>query len=254
MARRDDGESRPVRPVQQSRAHITRRALLAAAGEHFATHGYHATTLADLLRDGTATKGALYFHFPSKEALAGELVSAMSESWERVLPEVLRQASDALEALVLLTDVVIVRMDDPVVRGAARVLRDGIVRTPSLVEVSAAWQTENRALLLAAGEAGLLRDHVNADWTAEEIVVSLAGRATFLESLGAPGALWEQMNGFWAGMLPLIAGDGWLSRWNARPWQQRSRPTGVAPRDSGPVTVSGLGAATELLGNPAGRY
>jgi AcrR family transcriptional regulator len=253
MARRDDGESRAVRPVQQPRAHLTRRALLASAGEHFATHGYHATTLTDLLRDGSATKGALYFHFPSKEALAGELVSAMSESWDHVLSEVLRQSSDALEALVLLADVVVVRMDDPVVRGAARVLRDGIVRSPSLVEVSAAWQTENRALLVAAGEAGLLRAHVSVDWAAEEVVVSLAGRATFLESLGAPAALWDQMTGFWTGMLPLIAGDGWLTRWSARPWQQRSRPTGVAPREGGPVTVSDLGTPG-VLGNPAGRY
>ena len=39
---------------QQPRAAATRHALLVAAGEQFAAHGYHATSLNDLLRDRAA--------------------------------------------------------------------------------------------------------------------------------------------------------------------------------------------------------
>lgn len=225
------------RAVQQDRARATRRALLVTAGERFAVHGYHATSLSDLLRDEAVTKGAFYFHFPSKESLAEELVAAMSESWELVVSAVRAHAADPLEALVLLCDVVIVRLDDPVVRGAARVLRDHVVRSPTLVEISTGWETENEDLLAAAAAQGLLRRGVDVGWAAHEIVTSLAGRRTLLDSLGSPEALWPHMNEFWAGLLPLVAVESWCARWSARPWRRRARPVGVGPYDGGRVRL-----------------
>ena len=228
--------------VRQDRARATRRALLVTAGERFAVDGYHATSLSDLLRSEAVTKGAFYFHFPSKESLAEELVAAISESWDLVVPAVRAHAADALEALVLLCDVVIVRLDDPVVRGAARVLRDQVVRSPTLVEISTGWETENEALLAAAAEQGLLRRGVDVGWTAHEIVMSLAGRRTLLDSLGSPEALWANMNDFWAGLLPLVAVESWCAHWNARPWRRRTPPCGVGPYDGGRVRLSDLDA------------
>ncbi|MET9736368.1 ScbR family autoregulator-binding transcription factor [Streptomyces sp. NPDC006458] len=56
--------------AQQERAVRTRRAVLEAAAVVFAEHGYTAATVADILKTAGVTKGALYFHFDSKEALA----------------------------------------------------------------------------------------------------------------------------------------------------------------------------------------
>lgn len=56
--------------AQQERAVRTRRAVLEAAATVFADHGYTAATVADILKTAGVTKGALYFHFDSKEALA----------------------------------------------------------------------------------------------------------------------------------------------------------------------------------------
>src|SRR4051794_14270139 len=145
------------RVPQQARSLATRRALLRAAGERFALQGFHGTSLTELLEDGAATKGALYFHFSSKHVLAEALVAAMTESWDEVLAAVRRAAGDGLEALVLLTDAVIVRLDDPVVRGAGRVLRDHVVPSPTLAEVSTQWCDEAEELLREAETAGLLR-------------------------------------------------------------------------------------------------
>ncbi|MCT2594736.1 TetR/AcrR family transcriptional regulator [Streptomyces sp. N2-109] len=60
--------------AQQERAVITRRAVLEAAGEVFAERGYGAATISDVYTRAGVTKGAFYFHFPSKEELAQEVL------------------------------------------------------------------------------------------------------------------------------------------------------------------------------------
>lgn len=56
--------------ARQERAIRTRRALLVAAAEVFDEVGYEAATISDVLKKSGMTKGALYFHFTSKEELA----------------------------------------------------------------------------------------------------------------------------------------------------------------------------------------
>jgi AcrR family transcriptional regulator len=231
--RSDDAPPRPQAGVppdrgrggrQQQRATATRHALLVAAGEHFAVHGYHATSLKDLLSQGPGSKGALYFHFPSKHAVATALVEEMTASWEFVVPAAERDAPDPLHALIAVTDVVVARLDDPIVRGAARVLRDQVVDRPTLAELSAGWEADLARLFTRAAEQHLLKPAVEPQWAAHEVVVSLAGRATLLESLSPKQELWDQMNHFWTGFLPLIATATWCETWDARSWPSRPRP------------------------------
>src|ERR1700709_183863 len=58
----------------QQRAIRTRAAVLDAAAEVFAKTGYSATTLNDITAAAGVTKGAVYFHFPDKEAVANALI------------------------------------------------------------------------------------------------------------------------------------------------------------------------------------
>ncbi|POX44138.1 TetR family transcriptional regulator [Streptomyces sp. Ru71] len=70
--------------AQQERAVRTRRAVLEAAATVFAEHGYTAATVADILKAAGVTKGALYFHFDSKEALAKGVLEVQTD---QQLPE-----------------------------------------------------------------------------------------------------------------------------------------------------------------------
>ncbi|MEV7526596.1 ScbR family autoregulator-binding transcription factor [Streptomyces sp. NPDC091371] len=60
--------------VKQQRAEITRQAILDGAAIAFDAAGFGGTSLSEVVRHAGVTKGALYFHFPSKEALARTLV------------------------------------------------------------------------------------------------------------------------------------------------------------------------------------
>ena len=71
--------------AQQERAVRTRRAVLEAAAGVFAERGYAAATIAEILNRAGVTKGALYFHFDSKAALArGVLEERISAA--RIIP------------------------------------------------------------------------------------------------------------------------------------------------------------------------
>jgi AcrR family transcriptional regulator len=70
----ESAATRVVRATERGSA--TRQHILAVATEAFLAHGYAGTSLSDLIRAAGITKGAFYHHFPSKEALAVEVVRA----------------------------------------------------------------------------------------------------------------------------------------------------------------------------------
>ena len=56
------------------RADTTRVQILRAASRQFARKSYSLVSLDDILADAEVTKGAMYFHFPSKYALASAII------------------------------------------------------------------------------------------------------------------------------------------------------------------------------------
>ncbi|MFD6749883.1 TetR family transcriptional regulator, partial [Streptomyces anthocyanicus] len=56
--------------AKQDRAIRTRQTILDAAAQVFEKQGYQAATITEILKVAGVTKGALYFHFQSKEELA----------------------------------------------------------------------------------------------------------------------------------------------------------------------------------------
>lgn len=68
----------PPTKHQQRRAE-TRGELLRLGVERFPLRGYAATTIEDVVRDSTLTRGAYYFHFESKEDFFLNVLQARSE-------------------------------------------------------------------------------------------------------------------------------------------------------------------------------
>jgi AcrR family transcriptional regulator len=82
------------------RADLTRRHILHAAAHQFAHRNYSQVSLDDILADASVTKGAMYFHFRSKHALAIALIDEHTDVMRATVNDILARRLSALETLL----------------------------------------------------------------------------------------------------------------------------------------------------------
>jgi len=87
------------------RGEATRRHILDVAARAFAEHGYRGISLNDIVRESGLTKGAFYFHFPSKEALALAVFRDKQEDWVGQTMAAVAQRERAIDQLDAMLDV-----------------------------------------------------------------------------------------------------------------------------------------------------
>jgi AcrR family transcriptional regulator len=90
-----------TRPRQQ-RAERTRLRILEAAAAAFAAHGYDGVSLNQLIRESGLTKGAFYFHFPSRDELALAAFRHKQQQLVAQIAETVDEDTPPLERLVAL--------------------------------------------------------------------------------------------------------------------------------------------------------
>ncbi|MBD0322836.1 MAG: TetR/AcrR family transcriptional regulator, partial [Aldersonia sp.] len=86
--------------ARQARAELTRDAVLNGAAEVFLRLGYANASLIDIMTQANVTKGALYFHFGSKEELARAVVDLGNERLRAACAGLLEPTVPALEAAI----------------------------------------------------------------------------------------------------------------------------------------------------------
>ncbi|MEV7023338.1 TetR family transcriptional regulator, partial [Kitasatospora sp. NPDC093558] len=86
--------------VKQERAGRTRQAVLLAAASTFADVGFDSASLVDISRRAGVSKGALYFHFVSKQALADGVRAAAGREIGSAALRALRAGGPAVQDLV----------------------------------------------------------------------------------------------------------------------------------------------------------
>jgi AcrR family transcriptional regulator len=85
----------------QARARATRETILHAAVEIFEETGYGDTGLIDIINRAAVTKGAYYYHFSTKEAVAAAIIGeAYTRTHELVIRTVQDASSPALENFI----------------------------------------------------------------------------------------------------------------------------------------------------------
>ena len=94
-------------------AERTRARILASALSLFVKKGYERTTFTDIAARLKMTKGAVYWHFETKEALLVELVKEMLEKFQRRLEEFLPKGELTFKAVA-----------DMMVQSAGRLVED----------------------------------------------------------------------------------------------------------------------------------
>ena len=81
-------------------ADTTRRQILRAASYQFARRAYHDVGLDDILTEAELTKGAMYFHFHSKYALAVAIIEGQTAAGTVAMEDLLSRNLSGLETLI----------------------------------------------------------------------------------------------------------------------------------------------------------
>jgi len=84
----------------------TRAAIIDAAAACFAEKGYAETGVAEICARAGISKGALYYHFESKQAIFLELVDIQLADLEEVLEKTARDAKNIPESLLRLSHLI----------------------------------------------------------------------------------------------------------------------------------------------------
>jgi AcrR family transcriptional regulator len=82
----------------------TRERIVAAASRLFVRKGFAATSIADLAKAVKVTKGALYHHFESKEAIFFAVIQSIRTAWTNAVARQVVQSRDAISRLEALLD------------------------------------------------------------------------------------------------------------------------------------------------------
>jgi TetR/AcrR family transcriptional regulator, transcriptional repressor for nem operon len=82
------------------RADTTRRHILRTAAHQFARRPYHEVGLDDILAEAELTKGAMYFHFRSKYALALAIIKVQTAAGTFAVDDLMSRNLSGLETLI----------------------------------------------------------------------------------------------------------------------------------------------------------
>ncbi|MFF4020785.1 ScbR family autoregulator-binding transcription factor [Streptomyces sp. NPDC001843] len=184
----------------------TRRAVIEAAASVFAERGYAAATIAEILERAEVTKGALYFHFDSKEALARGVIEAQitSDYW---VPRELKLQEWVDVGMTLAYQI----PKDVVLLAGIRLSADLHSRL-LLGSAWPAWTELSTSYLSQAKEQGEVLPHVVPAETAECFLASWIGTQMFSEASSGWADLSERVSVLFNHMLPAIATPAALIR------------------------------------------
>ncbi|MFC4508486.1 MULTISPECIES: ScbR family autoregulator-binding transcription factor [Streptomyces] len=192
----------------QDRAIKKRRAILEAAGAIFDEHGYDPATIAMVLERAKVTKGALYFHFPSKEALAQGVLD------EQVPFGTVPPQSCRLQEVIDMTFMVAHGLQtNALLRGSVRLTVDQT--TPPGVDHSGPfrqWPERLLVLMEQAREQGELLPTVESRATVDLLVGAFAGIQVMSRALTNREDLADRISALWTHILPAIAVPSLLLR------------------------------------------
>ncbi|GHI10385.1 hypothetical protein AQI88_40110 [Streptomyces cellostaticus] len=188
----------------QARSERTRRNLIQAGARLFNEHGYASATLGRIVADTGVTKGALYFHFASKEMLAD---AVQQESSARFVDFLLRQEESGAPPVQVLIDMTHwlsrALREDPVVGAGLRITHECADREPPVTDFYQAWNREVLRLLRRAGEAGALRAAGRGEGAATLLWAMVCGLAALARAL-PPEELAQRLAASWDLLLTVL--------------------------------------------------
>ncbi|MFC5719647.1 ScbR family autoregulator-binding transcription factor [Streptomyces gamaensis] len=232
--------------AKQDRAIRTRQTILEAAAAVFDERGYDAATISEILARAEVTKGALYFHFASKEELAHAVVDAQAA----MLPPYPDLAwSSRMQQLVDLGMIFCHRLRvDPLLRGSARLCMEQSATTAHRCDLFAGCTELHVRILTEAKVRGEALPHVVPEEVAELIVGAYGGINALSQTVCSRADLEHRASVLYEHLMPSVAMPAVLVRLDMAPGRGARA---LAELDRFLAGTAGTGASC-LLGGAAG--
>jgi AcrR family transcriptional regulator len=184
------------------RADTTRLQLLRAASHQFARKSYSLVSLDDILADAEVTKGAMYFHFRSKHALASAIIDYFAAVASASVDQLLAQKLSGLETVIDISYLVAVEdISDETARAGLNLL-ESIGRTEGLQgDIHGGWVSAFARIACKAVKDG----DVIADRDSEAIarlLVSMYLGLRQTSNLAEPEQFLHDLESMWVLVLP----------------------------------------------------
>ena len=188
--------------VSERRGDATRQRLIAAAARQFAYRPYGMVSLDDILAKAELTKGAMYFHFPSKQALAVAIIDDLAKMSRAAVTELLAHKMSGLETLIDLVYLLAVQDTQHEVARAGVRLLDTLDDTTALPP--ALWQSWIEfvtTLIQKAVTEGDVVDHHDPEDIAKMLVALWVGIRR-ISDLDQPEQRLDNLQKAWVLALP----------------------------------------------------
>ncbi|WP_458112822.1 TetR/AcrR family transcriptional regulator [Arthrobacter sp. R1-13] len=194
-------------PVQE-RARVTRGSIVAGAAAVFEEAGYGSASLSTVAERAGVTKGALYFHFSSKEDLALAVIEAQHAL---VTEEARRTASygrDALSTMVMICGSFARQLvREPVVRAGVRLTLEASAFGQQVTKPYHDWIHTMESLTRQGQAKGEIKDAVDAAAFARYLVASFTGVQMLSAILTERADVLERIEDMWSILLPSLVPD-----------------------------------------------
>jgi len=162
--------------TQQSVA--TRGDIVSAALRLFAERGFASASIAEIAEAAGITKGAIYWHFDSKDALFKGILDQIRHDWQDVVRKPLERESDPLRKIALLFDryALLLKHEPEVCLFLQRVLLESEGDyAKQVARVFDRTQAFVAGILEDAKRAGQFDSQLDAAVVARTILISLTG-------------------------------------------------------------------------------
>ncbi|MEU2790161.1 ScbR family autoregulator-binding transcription factor [Streptomyces sp. NPDC007100] len=184
----------------QERAVRTREVILRAAAEVFDEFGFSGASISKIMKRAGVTQGGMYFHFPSKEALAQAVMIEQGGGLE------LPPGEDGLQRLVDITLYLAGELQtNPTLRAGVRLAVEQGEFGVQDDSAYRAWADEFAGQLRAAREKGELLPDVNVDELSWVLVSAYTGTQLFSQISSGRTDLHQRVVSLWRYLLPGVA-------------------------------------------------
>lgn len=180
---------------------MTRRQILRAASHQFARRAYHDVGLDDILTEAELNKGAMYFHFRSKHALAVAIIERQTAAGIVAMEDLLSRNLSGVETLI----------DFSYLIAAQDILTDGVRAGLNLLESAGRSEGLQERLLdewiqalAVVAERAIVDGDIDKRWSPQDVgrlIVSLHMGLRQTSNLDEPERFLLDLEKSWALLL-----------------------------------------------------